>query len=337
MQSRGGRTRRAVVFVRLSLHPIMEDDATFENASPVAVVGAGAVGTALARRLATCGHPVRAILSRTASSAHALAEQVGASVASTEWRALPEAVRLVMICVPDDAIPTVAEALAAVSHPWARTVVGHTAGARTAEALAPLAREGAATLSFHPLQTFAPGTPPDAFEEITVGVEGTSEAVAAGTALARALGAQPVVLTRREKALYHCAAALASNGLVALTAVVEELLSTADLDTQGESAAELVSPLVKQTWENLESGSPESVLTGPVARGDEATVAAHLDALREESPHLVPLYAALSTEMTRTAVRGGQLDGDSAEALLHLFRTVLQSASEDEDPFDNSH
>jgi predicted short-subunit dehydrogenase-like oxidoreductase (DUF2520 family) len=316
----------------------MDDDAAFEKASPVAIVGAGAVGTALARRLATRGAPVRAVLSRDPSDAQALADRVGASVASAEASALPEAVRLVMLCVPDDALASVAGALATVSHPWERTIVGHTSGARTAEALAPLAREGAATLSFHPLQTFAPTAPPEAFEDVVVAIEGDADAVSAGTALARGLGARPVTLAARDKALYHCAAALASNGLVALMAVVEEVLSAADLDEDDHSAVDLMGPLVEQTWANLASDPPERVLTGPIARGDEATVERHLEALRDELPHLLPLYAALSTEMARTAVRGGQLDGEPAEALLHLLQTSLQSSSpHDSDPPDSLH
>lgn len=306
----------------------MDDDAAFDDASPVAVVGAGAVGTALARRLAGRGVPVRAILSRDSTDAQALAGRVGASVAAADWTALPADVRLVMLCVPDDAIPTVAEALAAVSHPWERTVVGHTAGARTAEVLAPLARNGAATLSFHPLQTFTAGTAPEAFQDIVVGVEGAPAAVAAGKALARTLGARPVVLTAQGKALYHCAAALAANGLVALMGVVEEVLAAAD-GLDDASAATLMAPLVEQTWANLKAGSPEGALTGPVARGDADTIEAHLEALRDEAPHLLPLYAALSTEMTRLAVRGGQLDGDTAEALLQLLQKPLQSSADD--------
>lgn len=315
----------------------MSENAAFENASPVAVVGAGAVGTALARRLASRGAPVHAILNRDGAAARTLADRVGAPVASDDVHALPDEVRLVMICVPDDAISEVAKTLAAVSHPWSRTIAGHTSGARTSEALAPLDREGAATLSFHPLQTFTPDTPPDAFADVVVGIEGTPDAVSAGMALARGLGARPISLTARDKALYHCAAALASNGLVALMAVVEELLATSDRADEGPSAVEMVGPLVEQTWKNLTSSSPEGVLTGPIARGDEATVDAHLDALREDAPHLVPLYAALSTEMARTAVRGGQLDVDVAEDLLHSLQKALRSSPNDDDSLESSH
>jgi predicted short-subunit dehydrogenase-like oxidoreductase (DUF2520 family) len=186
--------------------------------------------------------------------------------------------------------------------------------------LAPLAGRGAAPFSFHPLQTFAPGTGPAAFDDIAVAVEGNEEAVRAGTGLARRLGARPVVLSAADKARYHCAAALASNGLVALMGVVQEILGAAGVE--GEATA-LVAPLVEQTWANLKAGAPEGVLTGPLVRDDRETVSAHLDALEAETPHLVPLYAALSTEMARLAVRSGRLEGEAAEAMLRLVRSAL--------------
>ncbi len=311
----------------------MQDDST---ASPVAVVGAGAVGTALAHRLADCGYPVRAVLSRSTASARALAEQVGAAVGTNEAAALPAEVQLVLICVPDDAIEAAAGRLAAVDHPWAHTVVGHTSGARTTEALAPLVEHGAAPLSFHPLQTFPPGASAEAFENIAITVEGDPDAVLAGTVLARTLGARPVVLSAREKARVHCAAAVASNGLVALMAVVEEVLPEMDLEGDDRSA-DLLAPLVERTVKNLQEAPPERVLTGPVARGDGDTLDAHLTALAEETPHLLSLYAALSTEMVRVAVRGGQLDGEGAEELLHRLQKALPESGDDTDPLDLSH
>lgn len=291
------------------------------SSPPVALVGAGAVGTTLAQGFVASGHRVEAVLSRTAASAQALADRVGAPVADSSWDALPATVRLVLICVPDDAIASVAEALTELDHPWSDTIVAHTSGAKTAAALAPLAEQGAATMSFHPLQTFAKDTPPEAFEGIVVGLEGDDRAVAAGEALARALGARPVRLTPEDKALYHAAAALASNGLVALLAVVEEVFSASDRGPETpESALDLVEPLIEQTLENLQQGTPEGALTGPVARGDEETVQTHLDVLAAETPHLVPLYAALSTEVVRVAVRGGHLTAEQAEGILGMIQ-----------------
>lgn len=304
---------------------------TTSESPPVAIVGAGAVGTALARALTTGGYRVDAVLSRTGESAQALATRVEASVASTHSDALPQTVRCVFVCVPDDAIGEVAEALAAVAHPWEQTIVAHTSGVHTAEALAPLAREGAGTMSFHPMQTFAGEAPPSAFEGITVGLEGDEGAVAAGQTLAQALGARPLVLTAGEKGRYHCAAALASNGLVALMGVVEEVFG--ELHSGDEARVrDVFTPLVEQSWTNIEQEGTEAALTGPVARGDEETVKAHLKTLRTTTPHLIPAYVALSTEAVRLAVRGGQLEPERAQDLLQTLKSAADASISDDYP-----
>jgi predicted short-subunit dehydrogenase-like oxidoreductase (DUF2520 family) len=113
--------------------------------------------------------------------------------------------------------------------------------------------------------------------------------------------------------------------------VVEELLGASQETFEGAfSPIDLVGPLVEQTWRNLDDGSPEGVLTGPVQRGDEETLRAHLDALVAETPHLVPLYAALSTEMVRLAVRSGDLSSTGAEDLLTVLRGAAEAASSDD-------
>jgi predicted short-subunit dehydrogenase-like oxidoreductase (DUF2520 family) len=289
-------------------------DASPSEAPPMGILGAGALGTALARRLAGCGYRVEAVVSRRAESAEALAERVGAPVASDAPAALPEAVGLLFVCVPDDAIEPVAERLAGLGRDWTKTVVAHTSGARTADALAPLARAGAAPLSFHPMQTFPPDAPPEAFDGIVVTLQGSEAAVEAGDGIARALGARPVRLSGAGKAVAHCAAALASNGLVALVAAARRLLEAADVGDPEATA--LLRPLVEQTWDNLQKEPPGAALTGPAVRGDRGTVEAHLEALAEAAPELAPLYTALSGEMVRLGRTSGRLDAEAAEAVL---------------------
>ena len=294
--------------------------------SPVAIVGAGALGTALARALVANGHRIEAVLSRTAASAQALADRVGAPVGSASWEALPPSVRLVWICVPDDAIGAVAEALAEINHPWPDTTVAHTSGAKAAAVLSPLEQAGAAPLSFHPMQAFAGDTP----SGIVVGLQGAPAAVEQGATVAQTLGARPVRLSAHDKARYHAAAALASNGLVALMAAVQELLPLPQGAPSAPADHAGVAPLVAHTWDNLQRSAPEEALTGPVARGDEETVRAHLEALRDETPHLLPLYTALSTEMVRVAVQGGHLSPRQAETLRARLQTALDIPRTDE-------
>ncbi|WP_456427348.1 Rossmann-like and DUF2520 domain-containing protein [Rhodocaloribacter sp.] len=289
----------------------------------VALIGAGALGTALARRLAARGYPIDAVLSRTGASARRLAARVGAPVAAASLTALPDEVTLVLCCVPDEALAGLAERLYLLSRDWSGTTVAHTSGALTSEALEPLALLGATTLGFHPVQTFTGDTPPEAFEGIYVGLEGDARAVAFGRRLAADLGAQAVVVPAGAKALYHLAASLASNFFVTLMALTGETLAAAGFE--GDVRAALMRPLVEGAWRNLAAHTPEEALTGPIARGDHGTVARHLAALDDALPHLLPVYAALATETVRVAVRGGKLASDDAERILALLQEALDT------------
>ncbi len=285
--------------------------------APVAIVGAGAVGTALGRRLVDAGIPVCAVLNRSQEKAQALARRLDADVAATRPDALPEAARAAFLCVPDDAIAAVARRLAAGGRDWAGTLVAHTSGVHTAAELNALREGGSRALSFHPMHPFTPDTPPDAFEGMVIGIEGDDAAVEAGCTLADRLGARPVALTDASKPLYHAAAALASNGLVALMGAVRRVLAAADIE--GDDADALLTPLVEATWRNLQTASPESALTGPAARGDQGTIQAHLTALAAERPGIRPLYTALTAEMTRLAERDGRLDASTARTVRRLL------------------
>ena len=290
-------------------------------AESIAVVGAGAVGTALARRLAARGGSVRAVISRRVEAARRLAERVGAPVASSSVADLPADVRMVFCCVPDDAVAEVAEQLYLLPRDWSGALVAHTSGALTSAVLVPLAARGAAALSFHPMQAFAADGAPEGFEGIYVGLEGSPLAVRAGAALAELLGARPLPLSPEEKLCCHLAAAIASNFTVTLQAMAAEVLATAGIDRP--RAAELLRPLVEGTWRNLARRLPEDALTGPIARGDDATVRRHLDALARRLPHLTPAYAAMAVETVRLAVRGGRLSESQARQLLDTLDAAL--------------
>ena len=293
---------------------------------PVAIIGAGAVGGVLARRLKACGYRIEAVVSRTEAHARALADAVEAPAASASVADLPETARLVFCCVPDDAVGAVARVLGPVRRDWEGTVVAHTSGALPAAALYNLGEQGASLLSFHPLQTFTAASPAAVFEGIYVALEGDAGAVAVGRRVAGDLGARSVVLAAEAKTRYHLAASMASNFFVTLMALVGEVLGSIDLDRR-EGAA-LMRPLVEGTWHNLAGHLPEDILTGPIVRGDARTVAAHLDALKEHLPHLIPVYAALGVEAVRVAVRSSRLAPDAATALLDLLHAALESHQE---------
>ena len=286
----------------------------------VALVGAGAMARVLGLRLVQAGYPVCAVVSRTEARAGALADVLGAPVASDRLGDLPAA-PLVVLAVPDDQIADVAGSLGKGGRSWAGAAVLHTSGAVPASVLEPLRVQGARTLSFHPVQSLPTGADASRLDGVTVGVEGEPPGVATGVELAAELGLRSLVVPAQAKPRYHLAATMASNLMVTLVAMAQEVLASIDVDRA--QAVALLEPLVRGTLGTLAETSPEAALTGPVARGDLGTLQAHGRALREGLPHLVPAYAALSVEAVRLAVRAGTLPPDRAEGVLALMERMV--------------
>lgn len=184
-------------------------------------------------------------------------------------------VTAVLLCVPDAAISEAA----AVIQPG--PLVGHCSGVSTLEPLG-----GHPAFSLHPLMTVpAQGTPD--FTGVVCAVAGHPVAAA----LAQRLGMRPITVADEDRAAYHAAASIASNFLVTLEDAAEQVAATAGL-----SRADLL-PLVRATVENWARLGPDA-LTGPIARGDAATVAKHRQALLDRTPTLLPLYNTMA-EVTR--------------------------------------
>jgi len=227
----------------------------------VGIVGPGRVGTALARALRDADTCVEGPLGRGERPARCDA---------------------IVLCVPDAEIAAAAEVMTA-----AAPLVGHTSGATP---LTALAHAGVPGFGLHPLQSFAhPGV---RFEGAGAAVAGTTpEALAFATELAGRLGMRPFEIDDEGRAAYHAAASVSSNFLVTLEAAAEAIAAGAGLTR--EDARELLMPLVRQTVENVAELGPERALTGPVARGDEATVEAQRLAVEESAPELIGLFDEL--------------------------------------------
>ena len=197
---------------------------------------------------------------------------------------------VILLCVPDAEITAAAETVAGRAR-----LVGHTSGATSLAALRPAARGGAHVFGFHPLQTFAGGTPD--LRGIGCAIAGsTPEALETARTIAEGLGMVPFELPDHKRDAYHAAASVASNFLVTLQAMAEEVARDAGLEPA--QARRLLAPLVRTTVANWVALGPEAALTGPVARGDEHTVTAQRQAISAASPQLLPLFDAL-VERTR--------------------------------------
>lgn len=241
---------------------------------PITLIGSGRVGTSLAAALEAAGAPVT------------IAGREGVSAACADAEAA-------LLCVPDGEIAPARAAVIAAA-PGLR-FIGHTSGATP---LSALAGAPAAAFSIHPLQTVSrPDTDLTGAPAAIAGSDQAAEELA--RTIAERCGMVPFAVPEGARAAYHAAAAIASNFLVALEASAEELLGAAGV----EGGRELLAPLVLRTAANWAERGP-AALTGPIARGDEATVAAHLDAIAATAPRLEPMYRALAQRTREIAAEG---------------------------------
>jgi predicted short-subunit dehydrogenase-like oxidoreductase (DUF2520 family) len=285
-----------------------------EPTPTVFIVGAGAMGASLARRLVRAGVPVLGVHGRASSGAAASIS--GALVSSGEYPALIAQADVVIVAVRDTRIPEVAEALTARGHLRAAQIILHTAGSRAAhDVLGPAKAAVAGLGTLHPLVslTGAPGTE-DNLEGAAFALEGDESAQAMGKRLVGLMGGQVLRLHPEVMALYHAGAVFASNYVVALVDVVRALLVAAGLPDAEAQAA--LWPLLASVVRNLASVGLPAALTGPVVRGDVGSVERHVEALAKKAPQELELYQRLGREVLRLAQL--RADGPPADVAARL-------------------
>jgi predicted short-subunit dehydrogenase-like oxidoreductase (DUF2520 family) len=281
------------------------------------IIGAGRLGTALAAALVRRGWKLRLVVDRDPRAARESRRVIGSGRATAAIGRAARPGDVVIIAVPDAAVGRVAASLAASGQDWAGRTVLHTSGILPAGALGPLRERGARTASLHPVQSIPrKDTPASAFRGILWGIEGDEAALLTAQAIVRGLGGHVLRLSEKEKPLYHAACALASNALVALAEASFDLLRVAGIDEKTALAALL--PLMQGTLQNVKYLGPQAALTGPVSRGDGATVQKHLAALRGDAGSLA-VYRALGKQALGMAARRGL-----AAARVRTLRRLLE-------------
>jgi len=209
---------------------------------------------------------------------------------ATTIRAAELSADVVWICVPDDAIASVAAQIAS-ERDWRGKIAVHSSGAVSSDALEPLRRKGAEVASAHPLMTFVSSSQAK-LRGVPFALEGSAKALAAVESMISDFGAQAFRIARTEKAAYHAFGFFSSPAIVALMAAAIEVGKLAGLD--GKRARALMEPIVRQTIDNCFRTSPQQAFSGPVRRGDIDTLRKHLDVLRRQ-PDSLEVYRALVT------------------------------------------
>jgi predicted short-subunit dehydrogenase-like oxidoreductase (DUF2520 family) len=283
----------------------------------LSIVGAGRVGRTLGKRLQRLGWRIGAVVTRSAATSRVAVREIGAGKPYS--RVVPEILHsdVILLTTPDGALSGVAGALAKFDETKLRgKIVLHTSGALDRTVLAPLARRGASTGSLHPMQTFT-GRGVPKLEKVIFAVEGDRSAAIVARKIARSLGGVPVKINSKNKPAYHAAGALvAGHGLGLIEAATQVLLK---LGFRRRDATRSLLPLMRQMLDNFERLGPQESWTGPVSRGDFATVAKHTKALRGHPPEFEEAYAALALLASRV------LSKNSAAASKQLKRALRKS------------
>lgn len=278
--------------------------------SPVGIIGAGAVGYALASALMASHVPLVGLGTRDPAR-----QQTSSTPPLLSAETIVAQARLVFLTVPDSVVAAVA-----ASFPWRpEQWVVHCAGAHPAALLAVAPAQSGA---FHPLAAFPRTTTPpqtNRFAGRVVAVDGAPGVIAGLRALAVRLGAQALIVPPAARPAYHLAASLASNALVALIANATDVWATAGLDP--DLALPALLPLVASTHANLEQVGLPTALTGPIARGDVSTVARHLAVLASD-PTLAPV-TAIYRLLGQRAVALARAQGHAAPAALDEIDGLL--------------
>lgn len=265
------------------------------------MIGAGHVGRVLGRLFAATGSfEIQDVLTRSALSAAGAIAFIGGGRAAGALDAM-RAAEVWMLAVGDDQIAPVCAQLAA-SRDLRGAIVFHCSGAKSSAELLDAEHAGACTASVHPVRSFAdPDQVARSFPGTFCGVEGDARAVEKLNQALIAIGARPVPIAAAAKTVYHAASVFASNYLVTVLDAALRAYQAAGIPE--ELARELARPLAMETLDNLFRLGPEAALSGPIARGDFATVARQQAAVENCDGPTGQLYRALAEATASLALR----------------------------------
>lgn len=285
----------------------------------LSIIGCGTVGKTLGRlwrqeKVFALGD----ILNRSEHSGAAAAAFIGAGRAVSEVAAMDPA-DVYLIGTPDDRVVDSCDALAASGLLRPGDLVFHCSGALPAADLVSAKEAGAWIGSVHPVKSFAePDGSVETFSGTFCGMEGDGSALEVLRPAFEAIGGKPFALNPQFKTIYHAAAVMVCNYLTSLIEIGAQAYVKAGLDR--DTAMQVMAPIVRGTVENIFHSGTVEALTGPIARGDHATVSKQLAALSDWNPRLGNLYRDLGA----TALELSRLQGTASPDSLAMLAELLK-------------
>lgn len=283
----------------------------------LAIVGAGNVGKVLGTALARKGYHLSAASAQTEDTRYQVSTLWDCPVFSEPYKAAA-AGDVIFLTTPDQVIEKVCLEIARQDGFHQGQVVLHTSGAHSSDILASAKNAGASVLAFHPLQTFPQlevglGALPGTY----FAVDGDEEAFHLAEKLVEALEGKLLFVPTALKPLYHAAACTACNYLVSLMDMALKMYEPMDISPS--KAMEALTPLIEGTLRNIRTLNPEKALTGPIARGDLATIESHLENIKKYKPELLPYYCSMGIYTAELAVRKGTLSKETEETIIAML------------------
>ncbi len=285
-----------------------------------AVVGAGAVGSALAMALSRRGFKLRALVTASSRTAHRLKRRFPKIPTGASLSVLPDDVDLLVIAVPEQQLSSVALALA---HRFGTALKGkrvfHLSGSISSDVLLPVEKKGAVVFSLHPIQAF----PADAsiddraslLRGISYGFEGDRRAERIARRVVRLLGGRFVRVPKEGKIAYHLACVFASNFIMALHESARQLTGAVG----GSLRTEDLHPLMESALRYVMRSGAARVMTGPVVRKSGETLRRHLQYLDNSEKQFAAVYRALSSVIVDAMRRRHRLTARDAADLTAIL------------------
>ena len=288
-----------------------------DTVDPIGIVGTGRVAQTLGRLLSENGRPVAAIAGRNPGRTALAALFIGGRATPVTIEELPALSSHVLIAVSDRGVEPVAEILAKSG--FRCGVALHTCGAKGPQALAVLENQGVSCGALHPIQSFASAEQGVAsVVGSSFGIDGNPEALRWASSIVALMGGRSLRISPQHRGLYHAAAVMASSYRALIYAAVA-ILAAAGVERS--TALMALAPLVRTSGENSLDLGPVEALTGPIERGDNATVLAHLEDLRSLPDPVRRLYCSAGELVVQMASLRGLQDAKAAE-IQEMLRTV---------------
>jgi len=290
----------------------------------ISFIGCGKVARTLAAALKNAGYEIGIIACRNMKHAEEAVQFIRSGEASTDPIEAVSFGTVHFIATNDDAIP---EIVKVIDEEGPNSLLGHffyhTSGSLSSTVFEALQKKGAAIGSIHPLQVFAdPEKALETLPGIYYAIEGDDRAMTWAVHMVDKLQGKLLLIPTGRKVLYHIAGVFAANYLVVLNHLALSIME--EIGETPEDSYQAFLPLMVSALQNIEQFGTAASLTGPIARGDEKTIRAHLNALEQLPPEISRVYRVLGQEAVNLAVRSGGISPEQARRLYALLRLEIK-------------